>query len=251
MAYRGEARILARGRLAVSHDGRPTRSTATDIVIAVGSVSKVPTPRWHRHIPIWTNSEATLARELPREPAGPRWWADRLRARPGVRPVRGADDGRPVRAAARADRPSAQLGGDQGRARSATVWTSDSAFGRCGLGPAPGRMARTSIDLDDGSTAKGHVVLLAVGRTFPIDDLGLEHYGVDTTGRTPYPRDGRLRVADGLWTCGDAAGPELHTHQGHYQGELAVRMALGEPVNPTTARCPGRRTRIRRRRRSA
>jgi pyruvate/2-oxoglutarate dehydrogenase complex dihydrolipoamide dehydrogenase (E3) component len=76
------------------------------------------------------------------------------------------------------------------------------------------------------------VVLLAVGRTFPIDDLGLEHYGIDTTGRTPFPRDGRLRIADGLWVIGDPAGPELHTHQAHYQGELAVRMALGETITP-------------------
>jgi dihydrolipoamide dehydrogenase len=71
-----------------------------------------------------------------------------------------------------------------------------------------------------------------VGRAFPIDDLGLEHYGIDTSGRTPFPRDGRLRIADGLWVIGDPAGPELHTHQGHYQGELAVRMALGEPIVP-------------------
>jgi dihydrolipoamide dehydrogenase len=41
-----------------------------------------------------------------------------------------------------------------------------------------------------------------------------------------------LRVADGLYIIGDVAGPELHTHQGHYQGELAVRMALGEQVTP-------------------
>ncbi len=88
------------------------------------------------------------------------------------------------------------------------------------------------IDLDDGSTATGHAVLLAVGRTFPIDDLGLEHYGIDPSGRTPFPRDGRLRVGDGLWVIGDPAGPELHTHQGHYQGEMAVRMALGEAVVP-------------------
>lgn len=88
------------------------------------------------------------------------------------------------------------------------------------------------IDLDDGSTAEGHAILLAVGRTFPIEDLGLEHYGIDTSGRTPFPRDGRLRIADGLWVIGDPAGPELHTHQGHYQGELAVRMALGENVRP-------------------
>jgi pyruvate/2-oxoglutarate dehydrogenase complex dihydrolipoamide dehydrogenase (E3) component len=88
------------------------------------------------------------------------------------------------------------------------------------------------IELDDGSTAEGHVILLAVGRSFPIDDLGLEHYGIDTTGRTPFPRDGRLRVADGLWVVGDCAGPELHTHQAHYQGEMAVRMALGQSVMP-------------------
>ena len=52
------------------------------------------------------------------------------------------------------------------------------------------------------------------------------------SGRTPFPRDGRLKIADGLWVVGDPAGPELHTHQAHYQGELAVRMALGEWVVP-------------------
>ncbi len=55
---------------------------------------------------------------------------------------------------------------------------------------------------------------------------------IDTTGRTPFPRDGRLRIADGLWVIGDSAGPELHTHQAHYQGGMAVRMALGEDVTP-------------------
>ena len=40
----------------------------------------------------------------------------------------------------------------------------------------------------------------------------------------------------GLYVVGDPAGPELHTHQAHYQGELAVRMALGEDDH---ARLPG------------
>jgi pyruvate/2-oxoglutarate dehydrogenase complex dihydrolipoamide dehydrogenase (E3) component len=89
------------------------------------------------------------------------------------------------------------------------------------------------IELDDGSTVEGHEILTAVGRDVPLDDLGLEHYGLDVSGRTPpFPRDGRLRIADGLWVAGDAAGPELHTHQAHYQGGLAVRMALGEDVKP-------------------
>ena len=85
----------------------------------------------------------------------------------------------------------------------------------------------------DGTTAEGHKLMAAVGREVPLDDLGLEHYGLDTTGRTPpYPRDGRLRIADGLYAVGDSAGPELHTHQAHYQGELAARMAMGEHVTP-------------------
>jgi dihydrolipoamide dehydrogenase len=88
------------------------------------------------------------------------------------------------------------------------------------------------VDLDDGSTVEGHAILVAVGRAFPLDDLGLEHYGLDASGRAPFPHDGRLRVADGLFVIGDSAGPELHTHQAHYQGELAVRMALGEDVAP-------------------
>ena len=96
-----------------------------------------------------------------------------------------------------------------------------------------GRDGAHVIDLDDGSTVEGHAILTAVGRQVPIDDLGLEHYGLDTSGRTPpFPRDGRLRVADGLYVVGDAAGPELHTHQAHYQGGMAVRMALGEDVAP-------------------
>ena len=88
------------------------------------------------------------------------------------------------------------------------------------------------IELDDGSTAEGHEILLAVGRELGLEDLGLEHYGLDPSRRDGVPHDGRLRVADGLWMVGDAAGPELHTHQGHYQGELAVRMALGEAIEP-------------------
>ena len=71
-----------------------------------------------------------------------------------------------------------------------------------------------------------------MGRDFDLDDLGLEHYGIDLSGRTAFPRDGRLRIAEGLWVIGDPAGPELHTHQAHYQGEIAVRMALGDPVAP-------------------
>ena len=135
--------------------------------------------------------------------------------------------------AARPDGPSAQRRGRSAARSSATGSPCGPACARSAPGPAPGTDGAHVIDLDDGSTAEGHVILLAVGRDFPVHDLGpgalrRRH----DAGRTPYPRDGRLRVADGLWVVGDPAGPELHTHQGHYQGELAVRMALGEDVAP-------------------
>jgi pyruvate/2-oxoglutarate dehydrogenase complex dihydrolipoamide dehydrogenase (E3) component len=101
-----------------------------------------------------------------------------------------------------------------------------------GARPAVGRGGLDRIELDDGTSADGEVILVAVGREFGLDDLGLEHYGLDTSGRVAFPRDGRLRLSDGLWVVGDPAGPELHTHQGHYQGEMAVRMALGDDVRP-------------------
>ena len=107
------------------------------------------------------------------------------------------------------------------------------ASGRSRRGPAPGADGAHVIDLDDGSTAEGHAILPRSGATFPLDDLGLEHYGLDTSGRTPPSRaTAGCGSRDGLWVIGDPAGPELHTHQAHYQGELAVRMALGEHVEP-------------------
>ena len=42
------------------------------------------------------------------------------------------------------------------------------------------------VELDDGTTVEGHVILLAVGRDLGLEDLGLEHYGLD-----PSRRDGR------------------------------------------------------------
>ena len=231
VTYRGNATIVGVGRVNVSHDDATHELAATNVVVAVGSFSRQPPIEGIADIPTWTNREATLARELPASllvlGGGPTGCElAQVYARFGV-PTTIVQSG----PAARADGPSAQLRGDPHGARARRRRGSN---GR----PRPASSSRRRangahvIELDDGSTAEGHAILLAVGRAFPIDDLGLEHYGIDTSGRTPFPRDGRLRIADGLWVIGDPAGPELHTHQGHYQGELAVRMALGEAVVP-------------------
>jgi len=67
----------------------------------------------------------------------------------------------------------------------------------------------------------------------PFAGLGLDSVGIDPgTDPAILARDGRLRIADRLYLAGDPAGPELHTHQAHAQGEWAVRMALGEDLTP-------------------
>jgi pyruvate/2-oxoglutarate dehydrogenase complex dihydrolipoamide dehydrogenase (E3) component len=201
------------------------------VVIAVGSVSKEPPIEGIDEVPTWTNREATLTRELPRSlvilgggPTGCELAQAYVRfgvpttivqSGPRLAPTDHPRNSEVLRAALERDGVIVRTEVRAVRARAGA-----------------GKDGAHVIELDDGSTVEGHAVLLAVGRSFPLEELGLEHYGVDTSGRTALPRDGRLRVADGLWVVGDAAGPELHTHQAHYQGEVAVRMALGQEIAP-------------------
>ncbi|HET7726901.1 MAG TPA: NAD(P)/FAD-dependent oxidoreductase [Candidatus Limnocylindrales bacterium] len=228
---RGEARIVGVGRVAVTEDGSTVVLETANVVVAVGSVSKRPPIEGLADALPWTNREATLTRELPRSllvlgggPTGvelaqvyARFGVPTSIVQSGPRlvPTDHPRNSETLRFALERDGVAVRTGVRATRVQ-----------------PHGGRDGAHAVILDDGSTAEGHAILLAVGREFPVDELGLEHYGLDPSGRGGFPRDGRLRVAPGLWLAGDVAGPELHTHQGHYQGELAVRMALGEPIVP-------------------
>ena len=233
VTVRGTARIAAPGRVMVTQDGEdaPRTLEARHVVVAVGSMSKVPPVPGLAETRPWTNREATLTRELPRSllvlgggPTGcelaqvfARFGVPVTIVQSGPRlvPTDHPRNAEVVRFALEHDGVIVRTGARAVRAR-----------------PGEGTDGAHAVDLDDGTQAAGHVILLAAGREFPLGDLGLEHYGVQVSGPDAYPRDGRLRLADGLWMAGDPAGPELHTHQGHYQGELVVRMALGEPIVP-------------------
>jgi pyruvate/2-oxoglutarate dehydrogenase complex dihydrolipoamide dehydrogenase (E3) component len=229
--YRGSGRISGRGQVEIRHDETVHVIRGREVMIAVGSVSKVPPLPGLDQVRVWTNREATLARELPDSllvlGGGPTGCElSQVYARFGV-PVTVVQSGNrlmPTEHPRNSEAVAELLRRDGVDVRLGVRAT--------GARAGAGRRAADVIDLDDGTTAEGHAILLAVGRAFPLDDLGLEHFGIDTSGRLAFPRDGRLRLADGLWVIGDPAGPELHTHQAHYQGELAVRMALGLSVHP-------------------
>ncbi len=230
--FRGTGRITDRGRVSVTgDDGSVTELAARDVIVAVGSTSKVPPIDGLADTHPWTNEQATLTRELPRSllvlGGGPtgcelaqvfvRFGVPTTIVQSGSRlvPTEHPRNAETVRFALERDGAVVRTGARATRARAGA-----------------GTDGAHVIDLDDGTSAEGHAILLAVGRDFPVHDLGMEAYGIEVSGPDAYKRDGRLRVADGLWVAGDPAGPELHTHQGHYQGELAVRMALGESIVP-------------------
>jgi pyruvate/2-oxoglutarate dehydrogenase complex dihydrolipoamide dehydrogenase (E3) component len=229
--YRGEGRLAGRGRVIVAGDGASHELAAQTVIVAVGSGTKVPPVEGIGAVRTWTNRDATGARELPRSllvlgggPTGvelaqvyARFGVPTVIAQSGPRllPHDHPRNGEAARQALERDGAVVRLRVRALRAR-----------------PAASADGADVVELDDGSTVEGHAILLAVGRTFPLDRLGLETVGIDPDDRSALARDGRLRIADGLYLVGDVAGPELHTHQAHYQGVTAVRMALGGAVMP-------------------
>ena len=231
VVVRGHAALDGPGRVVVRHEGASHVLEASNVMIAVGSATKVPPIEGIGTIRTWTNKDATGTRDLPRSllvlgggPTGVELAQVFVRFGVSVTLVQSgrrllpSDHPRNSEAALRAlvrDGVDVRLGVRAIRAEA-------------GTGPGGADV----VHLDNGTTVSGHASLLAVGRTFPLEGLGLETVGIDVQDRAALPRDGRLRIADGLYTIGDVAGPELHTHQAHYQGQLAVRMALGLPGEP-------------------
>ncbi len=227
---RGEARVVGPGAVEVRRagTGAAERLGAANIVVATGSRATMPPIPGLAETDPWTNREATSTRELPRSLVVLGGGAsgielasvfarfgvetalvhshDRLLARDHTRNSEAVerilrDDGVELRLGARATR----------------------------VRPRAGDRDAHVIELSDGGYVQGERIIVALGRSFDLDGLGLESIGVDAKALV---RDGRLRIADGVFLIGDPAGPELFTHVSHYQGGLAVRMALGERVVP-------------------
>ena len=230
VAMRGTARIAGPGRVVVTHDGEEHELHARHIVVAVGSTSKVPVIDGIDTITPWTNREATSTRELPASlvilgggPTGielaqvfARYGVPTalVASQPRINPKGHPRNSAALEATLRADGVEIRTGvrAVRVRARAATS-------------------GAHVIDLSDGTSVAGHEVLLAVGRTVPLAGLGLESLGIDVSrGTLAVGPD--LRIAPDVFVVGDPAGPEMHTHVSHYQGEVAVRMALGDDVRP-------------------
>ena len=233
---RGTARVTGPGTVLVALGDGGTRELGwRTLVVAVGTRGTVPAIPGLDGVATWSNREGTGARELPRSllvvgsgPSGIE--LAQVYARYGV----------PTTIVARRrlnskDHPRNSAALAQGLAR-------DGVDVRLGVEPVrvdagTGPDGAHALRLSDGATAFGHEILLAVGRTANLDGLGLETLGVEVRDGRVRP-DGRLALAENVFVAGDPAGPEMHTHLAHYQGEIVVRMALGDDVRPDLRAIP-------------
>ena len=227
---RGDARIVGPGEIEVRPTGgdAPIRISARTIIVATGSRPQMPDIEGLADTHPWTNVEATSTRELPRSIVVLGGGATGVElasvfARFGVETslvhahdrLLDKDHARSGEAAARILRDEGvelRLGERAAKVRPC-AWNDETHV----------------VELSDGGFVEGERIVVALGRKFDLGNLGLENVGVETGRLKP---DGRLRIADDVYLIGDPAGPELFTHVGHYQGGLAVRMSLGEDVEP-------------------
>jgi pyruvate/2-oxoglutarate dehydrogenase complex dihydrolipoamide dehydrogenase (E3) component len=236
---RGSAKIAGPGRVVVRTDDSARELEARDVVIAVGSVGKVPKLEGLAEAGFWTNKEGTSLRELPKSivilGAGPSGTElAQVYARFGVRTtlvsprqVNPSDHPRSSALLAKALRASGVDVRENARAQR--------------VRPRAGKGGEHVVDLADGSTVEAAVIELNVGRTAApaLSTLGLDAVGIAYDGGDILKVDNdTLRAADHVYGIGDCVGHELSTHLGHYEGETAVKIALGDNIRADFSATP-------------
>jgi pyruvate/2-oxoglutarate dehydrogenase complex dihydrolipoamide dehydrogenase (E3) component len=217
---RGNGRILGMGVVEV--DGR--RYSAGDIVIAAGSAPVIPPIPGLRELDgVWTNREATGAREVPASivivgggPVGVEMAQAFATLGTSVDLVEGIEHLLP-----REPRP---LGEALGEALAGERL-------RLHCGRRASRVARDHdgfvVSFDDGSKLSGERLLIATGRRPRVDDLGLENVGIEADPRGIHV-DARMSAGDRMWAVGDVTGIWPLTYVGKYHGRIAAANILGD-----------------------
>jgi pyruvate/2-oxoglutarate dehydrogenase complex dihydrolipoamide dehydrogenase (E3) component len=220
---RGSASLAGPGRVRVDGD---RELEAGAIILAIGSVSRVPDLPGLSQAHPWTNVEATSARQLPRSlvilGAGPTGVElSQVFARYDV-PVTLVH---PRERVHDKEHPRSTAFLERALQRDGVTLRLNARATRVRAGE--GRDGSHVIELGDAEPVEGHEILLAIGRDLPLHGLGLDAIGVDPVDGRLKPDD-RLRIAEDVYVAGDVGGPEMHTHLGHYSGEAAARIALGD-----------------------
>lgn len=217
---RGSARITGPGSVEV---GERTLE-ARHIVIASGSDPvRPPIPGLDELEGVWSNREATGAREIPESllvlgggPVGVELGQAFSRLGARVEIVEGEQHLLPREPRALGEALAEQL-------------RSECLGIHLGMRAARVRHERGeyAASFEDGRELRAERLLLATGRRARVHELGLETLGIEP-GAHGIEVDERMNAADGVWAIGDATGQWPLTYVGKYQGRVAAANILGE-----------------------
>lgn len=219
--FKGTARIVERG--VVDVDGQTI--SARDIVIATGSTPVVPPIEGLHDVPVWTNREATTLKDIPERTIIIGGGAVGVEL--GQMLARfGSKVSIVHRATTLVNREEPRVG-----ELIAGVLEEDGIELHLGREAVKARKKGEGalLELDDGTTLTGDVVILGTGRAPAIKGLGLEAFGIADDAKK-LPIDDGCKLADGLWAVGDVTGEMLFTHVAKYQGRIAASNILGKPA---------------------
>ena len=93
------------------------------------------------------------------------------------------------------------------------------------------RNRNVTVELEDGTSASGAELLVAVGRRPATDGLGLETVGLEPGKPVDVGKNLRSATHDWLYAIGDANGRALLTHMGKYQARIAADVILGKDAS--------------------
>jgi pyruvate/2-oxoglutarate dehydrogenase complex dihydrolipoamide dehydrogenase (E3) component len=213
--FDGPGRIRVNGRVL----------EAKNVIVATGSEPVIPPLEGLEEAGYWTNREASSLHEIPESavvlgggPVGVELGQFLSRFGCEVTLVH-----KPDRLVNREDAHLCSLLGKQLRDDGITVK----------LGVSGDRVrtdgGKRVLTLSSGEEVAGEVLIVSVGRRPRTKGLNLESAGVE-----PGPRgikvDEHLRAGDGVWAIGDCTGGPMFTHNGKYQGRVAVANILGKPA---------------------
>jgi pyruvate/2-oxoglutarate dehydrogenase complex dihydrolipoamide dehydrogenase (E3) component len=229
---RGQARLAGEREVTVTApDGSAQRLYARRaVVVATGSRAATPPVDGLRDIRTWDNRDVTTAKDIPR----------RLLVLGGG--VVGCEMAQAYRDLGAQEVTVVER--SERLVRGFEPWASQllaEAFDAAGIEVLTGRSVQdasrdgedgpVTARLDDGSSLVGDELLVAAGRAFNTDDIGLETVGLAPGGMLEV--DDQLRVTsvggDWLYAAGDVNGRALLTHQGKYQARLVGDIIAGRP----------------------
>ncbi len=239
---RGHGRLAGEKVVEVQHDDGATTTlhAAVGVVVAIGTRAAVPPVEGLADVVTWDNRDITAMKDVP----------ERLLVLGGG--VIGVEMAQAVRRLGASEVTIIEgldrLLNNEEPAASEHLRDRLEAEGiAVHTGQFAQRVAREGTDgpvtvtLADGTELTGDELLVAVGRSAPTGDLGLDTVGVEPGRGGFLDVDDHLRVlvdgepSDWLSAVGDVNGRALLTHQGKYQARLVGDRLAGIATDPAWA----------------